>query len=158
MECGTIAERHPTARSKITNGKRLLEETDGRSKRSRRFHDLVASFSKELGASPDAFQLALIKQAASLVIQSETMQSALVRGEPVDAEELTRVSNLVGRTLKGLLHKRQANKPQTPTLAQYLAQKAAEKAADALEDESAGEVADEETAAPEPPKVAEATS
>jgi integrase len=63
----------------------------------------------------------LICQAAALTVQSEALQTKIVRGEDVDLEQLTRITNVQTRTLKELgLQKR---RPVTPSLAEYLAAK-----------------------------------
>ncbi len=65
--------------------------------------------------------MALIRQAAALTVQSEALQTKIVRGEDVDLEQLTRITNVQTPTLKELgLQKR---RPVTPSLAEYLAAK-----------------------------------
>ena len=48
-----FGDRPANARSKVTNGVRLFLKgtTDGRSRESRRFHDLCAAYAKEFGTT-----------------------------------------------------------------------------------------------------------
>jgi hypothetical protein len=116
-----VAQRPLTARSKVTNGRRTLEGVDGRSASARRFRDLLESFSAEYGGvgSLNETTRALIRQAASLTIRAEQLQAAIVRGEPVDPDELIRLTNTTRRTLAGIRRKEQ---PKV-TLSGYLANK-----------------------------------
>ncbi len=116
-----VAQRPLTARSRVTNGRRTLEGVDGRSASARRFRDLLESFSAEYGGvgSLNETTRALIRQAASLTIRAEQLQAAIVRGEPVDPDELIRLTNTARRTLAGIRRKEQ---PKV-TLSGYLATK-----------------------------------
>jgi hypothetical protein len=62
-------------------------------------------------------QRALVKQAASLVVQSESLQGAMLRGEDVSDEQMTRVANSLSRTLSRLGRKRVQ---KLPTVLEYL--------------------------------------
>ena len=99
-----VASRAPTTRSRITNGKQMLAGIDGRSATARRYRDLVMSFADDLGGAVGLTeaQRALVFQAASLVVQSEAMASAAIRGELVDAEQTTRVANTLSRVVSRL--------------------------------------------------------
>lgn len=56
-------------------------------------------------------QRALVSQAAALTVQSERMQGAMLRGEPLDVEQQTRVANVLARTLSRLGIKRRVQEP-----------------------------------------------
>src|SRR5215217_6914580 len=109
--------RSLTNRSRVTNGTRLLEGVDGRSPTARRYKDLIDSFSADLGGAAVLTEAdrALVKQAASLTIRAEQLQASIIRGEPVDPDELIRLMNTARRTLAGI-------KPR-PTMADYLAKR-----------------------------------
>lgn len=117
----SIAQRPLTARSRVTNGKRSLEGIDGRSAGARRFRDLMESFGSDLGGLHQLTEAerALVKQAASVTIRAEQLQAAIVRGEAVDPDELTRLSN-TSRRLLASIRRRAAPKP---TLADHLAKR-----------------------------------
>jgi hypothetical protein len=103
-ESPASSAKKPEARSRVTNGKELLANIDGRSTEARRFRDLCSSFADDLGgvAGLTEAQRALVKQAAALVVQSETMAGAAIRGEPVSDEQMTRIANTLGRTVDRL--------------------------------------------------------
>jgi hypothetical protein len=63
---------------------------------------------------------ALIRQAASLTLQCETMQGAIARGEAIDTDALIRLSSEVRRALKGI---RNREPVKTKTLADHFAAK-----------------------------------
>ncbi len=71
---------------------------DGRSREARRYRDLF----KHYMALADGRHEELCKQAASLVMQRELLDAAMVRGEPVDVLALTRLSGAINRTLAKL--------------------------------------------------------
>ena len=102
---------------------------DGRSAEARRYRDLAMSYSDDLGGADKLTeaQRTLIMQAATLQVQAERVQASVLRGEDVNSEQLTRLSNSTIRILSQLGIKRQ--KPDaTPTLSEYLAAKAAKAA------------------------------
>jgi hypothetical protein len=109
METHAIAERSRTLRSRVTNGKDLLVGVDGRRAPARRYRDLCLSLAEDLGGASTLTeaQNALVRQAAAMIIQSEKLQSAVLNGEIVDCEQLTRLANAATRILTRLGVKRQ---------------------------------------------------
>jgi hypothetical protein len=63
-----------------------------------------------------------------MTVQVEGLQSKIVSGEDVDIEQLTRLSNVLGRTLQRLGLKRAASKSTKLTVPEYLAQRDARRA------------------------------
>lgn len=102
------AERSPTQRSRVTNGSKLVAGLDGRSAEARRYRDLAMSFADDLGGAGKLTeaQRTLIAQAATLQVQSERVQAAVLRGEVIDVEQLTRLANASMRILSRLGLKR----------------------------------------------------
>jgi hypothetical protein len=125
------ADRRPlvapsvTNRSRITNGSRLLQGIDGRSSEARRYRDLVQAFGADLGGVETLGEAdkALVRQCAASVTASETLQAAIIRGDAVDLEQSTRLSNATGRLLTKLAALTKARAPKPPSLADYLAGK-----------------------------------
>ena len=70
-------------RSKLSNGKKLLPLTDGRSATARRFKDLVEDIAADLGGKDHLSegQRQLIRRAAMLSAESERMEALAARGE-----------------------------------------------------------------------------
>ena len=94
---------------------------------ARRYREIAVAIADDLGG-PDKLSeptKILVRQAASLTLQVEALQSKIVAGEDVDAEQLVRLSNVLGRTLARLGLKR-PTAPKGPTLEDYLARRGAE--------------------------------
>lgn len=122
------AARPLTVRSAVTNGTKLIAGVDGRSAEARRWRDLAISYADDAGGAAELTEArrALVATAATLTIQSEIIQGALIRGEDVDIEQLTRVANVLGRTLVRLgIKKRVGRKLSIP---EFLAQRDAGRA------------------------------
>jgi hypothetical protein len=130
----------PVTRPRLrrTSGGTLSPRCDGRKLPARRYRTLVETFEAELGGGPlSAIDTELIRQAAAIALRS-TLQTAIVAGESVNADEIIRLSSEFRRILTGLKAKAAKNAPpNAPSPLEYAARKAAEKATRA----SAGEVA-----------------
>ena len=115
LESQASAKPMSTTRSRITNGKQLLAGIDGRTADARRYRDLAASLADDLGgaAGLSEAQRALVRQAAAMIVQSERLQSSILRGELVDSEQLTRLANVVARILTRLGLKRNVVQPRS---------------------------------------------
>lgn len=120
-------------RSRTSNGTRLIEGADGRTRDGRRYRDLIASFAADLGlpfAELSEGERTLVKQAAVVAMHVERLSAAMIRGEEVDGESLTRASNNAARLVAALRVKSKSRKPDpSNALRDYLAAKAAEAAA-----------------------------
>jgi hypothetical protein len=127
LESQATAPRSLTNRSQITNDPFRLPGLDKRSPAGRRFRDLVAELSAELGGVDTLGRsaLELVRQAAMDVMRTENLQAALMRGESVNDEELTRAGNSATRSLKCLGIRRERH-DRTPSLADILAEHAAQ--------------------------------
>ena len=115
----------PCGSSRVTNGAEILAGVDGRSEGARRYRDIIAALSAEIGPMGAAEHLQ-VRAAASMQLQAEALTAALVNGEPVDQEQLSRAANGAIRALAAI---RRKAAPKRPTgaggLRDYLAQKAA---------------------------------
>lgn len=107
-----VVARPARIRSAVSNGTRLLAGVDGRSATARRFRDLVAELTAEVGGADDlsAAERSAIRQAAALMLRIEQVQALIVRGEPVDNDVLIRLSGESRRLLAGL----RKRAPQSP--------------------------------------------
>jgi len=97
---------------------------NGNSLLARRYREIAVAIADDLGG-PDKLSeptKILVRQAASLTLQVESLQSKIVAGEVIDAEQLVRLFNVLNRTLQRLGLKRPAP-PKAPSLADYLAAK-----------------------------------
>jgi len=122
LESQAIADRPSRLRSRVTNGSKMVAGLDGRSAEARRYRDLAMSFTDDLGGAGKLTeaQRTLIAQAATLQVQAERVQAAVLKGELVDVEQLTRLANASMRILSRLGIKRE-RRDTTPSLAEYLA-------------------------------------
>jgi hypothetical protein len=113
----SLASRPLTVRSAVTNDPLYLRGVDGRSMVARRYRDVAIALADDLGGQERLSELSkiLVRQAAALTVQVESLQSKIVGGEDVNLEQLTRLSNVLGRTLQRLgLRKPRANFAQPP--------------------------------------------
>jgi hypothetical protein len=123
----TLATSCATSRSKVSNGTRLLQNVDGRSSSARRFRDLVRAYEAEVGGNLTEVERGLIRQAAALTFKAETLQSDLVNGNPVDGDQLIRLTGTARRILSAIGERASKRNAlgDDDELDRYLAQKAA---------------------------------
>jgi hypothetical protein len=122
-ESPAMAARPLTVRSALTNDPLKLRGIDGRSVDARRYRDVAIALADDLGGQDKLNESSkiLVRQAAALTVQVEGLQSKIVAGGDVDLEQLTRLSNVLGRTLQRLgIRKRVGRKLTVP---EYLAQR-----------------------------------
>jgi hypothetical protein len=103
-----IEARLTTSRARITNGSKLLAGVDGRSSGARRFRDLVHDLSADLGgvAALTTAELATVRNCAGLLLRAEQLQADIARAQPVDANQISRLSNTARRLLNTIADKR----------------------------------------------------
>src|SRR3984885_1469450 len=120
VESSPLAPRPMTGRSAVTNDPLLLRGVDGRSIVARRYRDVAIALADDLGGQDKLSEPSkiLVRQAAAMTVQVEALQSRIVGGEEVNLEQLTRVSNVLGRTLQRLGLKKPHRKQ--PSLADAL--------------------------------------
>src|ERR1700676_1316966 len=88
-----------TNKSRLTNKRWALSGVDMRSPVGRRFRDLCDGFEREAGGNLTETEKALIRTAGAMTLQSELLQAALVKGEPVNADDTIRLSSEARRIL-----------------------------------------------------------
>jgi hypothetical protein len=123
-----VVSQSSRSRSRVSNGSCLLPEVDGRSATARRYRDLAKAFADEVGgeAAMTEPEKALVRLAAALTVQGETMQAAIIRGDTVDDEQVVRIANALTRALSQLRRKSRSPKTAAPSLQDYLAKRDAE--------------------------------
>jgi hypothetical protein len=102
-------------RSRVTNGTRLFEKIDGRSGPARRFRDLVEAYTSEFEVTTKA-DADLIRLAAGLVMKSEELTAATVRGERVDADAVIKMAGQLRRVLADLKRRSQSSAPAAASI------------------------------------------
>jgi hypothetical protein len=130
QDSSAVVVRPLTVRSAVTNDPLLLRGVDGRSMIARRYRDVAIALADDLGGQDKLSEPSkiLVRQAAAMTVQVESLQSKIVSGDDVDIEQLTRLSNVLGRTLQRLgIRKRTARKL---TVSEYLERRDARMAAE----------------------------
>jgi hypothetical protein len=110
----------PRTRSAITNRSRIHQNGDARSAGARRFRDLIAAFSADLGDNLSEADIAMIRTAAALTLKSEQMQAALIAGQTIDSDVLIRLASTSRRSLQAISAKAVNRKPGAASLQDYL--------------------------------------
>jgi hypothetical protein len=118
----------PPARRYRTAGGIELPRIDARLVNSKRFRQLCEAFEAELGGNLNVIEQGLVTQACSLQIRIEALQSAIVAGADVDADQIIRLSSEHRRLLTSLRGKAARRQPPAPTLQDHLARRAAARA------------------------------
>lgn len=96
------AAASPSQRSRVTNGSGLLPGVDGRSALARRYRDLVAGITADVGSGASQALLLQVRNAASLQLHAEELTARTVRGEKVDPEAITRANGAASRALSAI--------------------------------------------------------
>ena len=98
---------------------------DGNSPLARRYRDLVEMMTAELGDRPGPGDVLQVRNAATLQLHAEDLTARMVRGEAVDAEEVTRAANGATRALNALRRGKGSRKAPGGGVEAYLAARAA---------------------------------
>jgi hypothetical protein len=115
----------PMARTKITNGVRILPNVDGRTFWVRRFRDVNALHLSDLGGSGQVSEAeqSIVRRAALLTVELERLEMLFAEAgaaEPKQLDAYQRCANTLRRLLQTVgLQRRQRD--VTPSLAEYLA-------------------------------------
>ncbi len=125
-----MSDAHPFAapsprqfRSAVTNGKRLHVQPVGDTASSRRFRDVLAEITSDLGGADrlSEAQRQLARRCATLSLECEKMDAAALLGQPVDLEIYGRLCDRLGRAFQRLGITR-APRDVTPDLRTYIEQ------------------------------------
>ena len=125
--------RKSRGRSRVTNGSTAFVEADGRGPWARRWRDVLAEITSDLGGADflSEGQRQLIRRAATISIACERMEGEAAAGREIDLEEYGRLTDRLGRAFHRLGLERRP-RDVTPSLAQILAQE------DDAEEEASG--------------------
>jgi hypothetical protein len=93
------ADRKVYARSRLTNGRDLLPDIDGRSLIARRYRDICSAIATDQGGVDCLSQarLQLIRRFAACCVLAEEMESRLVRGAQIDITEYVQLTTTMVR-------------------------------------------------------------
>jgi hypothetical protein len=90
------------ARSRVTNGSKLLAGVDGRTRSARRYRDVLDALLAELDRAPTESDLILAHRASALTAWCEEREAAMSRGEPIDMPAFVTSANSLRRLLSDL--------------------------------------------------------
>jgi hypothetical protein len=113
----------PQSRSRVTNGKSLLEGVDGRSTWVRRLRDLMGLHLADLGGEENTSEAerSIIRRAATLTVELERLELRFAlagEADVADLDQYQRTANSLRRLLEAVGIRR---RPRTVTkLADYL--------------------------------------
>jgi hypothetical protein len=92
------------ARSAVSNGSKVLEGADGRTKAGRRYRDLINDFTAEIGGGDlTPSETTIVRNAAMAAMRGEELQAKMIAGdEDVSDEDCVRLGNLSSRAMRDL--------------------------------------------------------
>jgi hypothetical protein len=113
------------ARSRVSNGNKLLAGVDGRTLVARRFRDLVLQIVNDQGGADQLAEarLQLIRRFSAAAVIAESMESRLANGEAIDIAEHALLCSTLVRIAQRIGINR-LPKDMTPDLRDYLESKA----------------------------------
>jgi hypothetical protein len=108
-------------RSGVTNGNALFIEGDQRSKAAKRFRDIIAALTADLGGVDrlSEGQKQLIRRCSLISVECEKLE-ARIAGEDIDLELFGTLTDRLGRTLQRLGLRRVPKVIVPPDLQEYL--------------------------------------
>ena len=114
--------RKPSARSRVTNGRELLPQVDGRSLVARRYRDISHAIMVDQGGANACSEarMQLIRRFAAAAVMAEQMEAELAKGEQIDIAEHAQLVSSMVRITRQLGIDRVA-KDITPSVDAYLA-------------------------------------
>jgi hypothetical protein len=95
----SIVDRKARARSRLSNGRGILPDVDGRSALARRYRDISGAILTDQGGADRCSEsrLQLIRRFAAAAVLAEQLESRLANGEQVDINEHATLSSTLVR-------------------------------------------------------------
>jgi hypothetical protein len=120
----TLEERKKHGRSRVSNGKDILPDVDGRSLIARRFRDITLAIVNDQGGTGELSEARqqLIRRFAAAAVLAEQLEAKLANGEAIDIAEHALLCSTMVRCARQIGINR-IPKDVTPTLEQYIQQK-----------------------------------
>jgi hypothetical protein len=119
-------QRKAQARSRLSNGRDLLPNVDGRSLIARRYRDIMSAIASDQGGVDrlSEARLQLIRRFAAAACLAEQLEARLARGEQIDIQEHSLLVSTMVRVAQRIGVDR-VPRYVAPSLAEYLKQGAA---------------------------------
>jgi hypothetical protein len=125
------ASRVPTAgkaqaRSRLSHGRHVLPDVDGRSVVARQYRDIIGAVVSDQGGAEHLSEarLQLIRRFSAASVLAEQMEARLARGEQINIQEYSLLVSTMVRVAQRIGIERRARNV-TPSLEQYLSNKKA---------------------------------
>jgi hypothetical protein len=120
-------QRKAQARSRLSNGRDLLPNVDGRSLIARRYRDIMSAIVSDQGGADrlSETRLQLIRRFAAAACLAEQLEARLARGEQIDIQEHSLIVSTMVRVAQRIGLDR-VPRDIAPSLTEYLEQVAAE--------------------------------
>lgn len=117
------AGRKAYARSRVSNGRDVLPDVDGRTGVARRYRDIASAVLIDQGGPElcSESRKQLIRRFAAAAVLAEQLEAQLVRGEAIDIQEHALLCSTMVRVAQRIGINRVARNV-TPTVDQYLSQ------------------------------------
>jgi len=124
--CNVVGARKPTARSRVSNGRDILPDIDGRSVVARRYRDISNAIVSDIGGLDRCSEIRvhLIRRFAALACMAEQLEAALALGETIDLQDHALIASTMVRLATRIGIDRRA-KNIVPDLKDYIEGRAA---------------------------------
>ena len=118
-----IESRKSHARSRVSNGKDILPDVDGRSLIARRYRDISFAIFADAGGIEQCSEARqqLIRRFAACSVIAESMEAELANGKPINIAEHSQLSSTLTRLATRIGIDRRAHDITPPTVESYLA-------------------------------------
>ena len=122
-DCRPLERSRSKQRSRVTNGRALLPDVDGRSVIARRLKDITSAILADQGGAEQCSEsrLQLVRRFAAAAVLAEQMESRLANGEQIDIQEHGLLCSTLTRLAQRIGIERRA-RDVTPSLSEYLAE------------------------------------
>ncbi len=122
VEQMSVERRRKHARSRVSNGRDVLPDIDGRSAIARRYRDIMSAILADQGGADRCSESRkqLIRRFAAAAVLAEKMESRLANGENIDIGKHSVLSSTLVRLAQRIGIER-VPRDVSPTLAEYLA-------------------------------------
>jgi hypothetical protein len=116
-------QRKAQARSRVSNGRELLPNVDGRSLIARRYRDIMSAIASDQGGVDrlSEARLQLIRRFAAAACLAEQLEARLARGEQIDIQEHALLVSTMVRVAQRIGVDR-VPRDLAPSLTEYLKQ------------------------------------
>ncbi len=157
-ESSPPARRKPTARARVSNGRDVLPNVDGRSLIARRYRDIADAILVDQGGAARCSEsrVQLVRRFAAASVLAEQLEARLANGEQIDIAEHATLSSTLVRLAQRIGIDRVARDVGGLSIGDIMRAAAAGDAVDSSEGVPTGVLPDADETAPSEPLKAEA--